>query len=88
MKTCGPDELLAADPNYAIIKQQVSVEDPYIGGSWPAEPNAAIDAIGAASIPEQMMANITSGRMNPQEALTDAHNKIVEIFEEGGLMQP
>jgi len=82
------DELLAADPNFAIILQQVSVEDPYIGNSWPAEPNAAIDAIRAAAIPEQMIANITAGRMNPQEAVTDAHNKIVDIFEEGGIMQP
>jgi multiple sugar transport system substrate-binding protein len=82
------DELLAADPNFAIIKQQLDVEEPYTGSPWPAEPNAAIDAIRAASIPEQMIANITSGRMNPAEALTDAHNKIVDIFEEGGIMQP
>jgi multiple sugar transport system substrate-binding protein len=82
------DELLAADPNYAIIYEQVNVEDPWIGSSWPAEPNAAIDAIRAASVPEQMIANITSGRMNPAEALTNAHNQIVDIFEEGGIMQP
>jgi multiple sugar transport system substrate-binding protein len=82
------EELLAADPNYAIIYEQVNVEEPWIGHSWPTTPNAAIDAIRAASIPEQMMANITSGRMNPAEAVTDAHNKIVDIFEEGGIMQP
>lgn len=81
------DDLLAADPNFAIIKQQVSVEEPYIGKSWPADPNAAIDAIQASALPEQMIANITSGRMNPAEAVTDAHNKIVDIFEEGGIMQ-
>ncbi len=82
------DELIAADPNFAIIKEQVSVEDPWIGHSWPAEPNAAIDAIRAASVPEQMMANVISGRMTPAEAVTNAHNQIVEIFEEGGIMQP
>jgi multiple sugar transport system substrate-binding protein len=81
------DELLAADPNFAIIKEQVSVEDPFIGSSWPAQPNAAIDAIRAASIPEQMIANITSGRMNPADAVKDAHQKIVDIFEEGGISQ-
>ncbi len=82
------DELLAADPNFAIIKEQVSVEEPFIGSSWPAQPNAAIDAIRAASVPEQMMANIFAGRMTPQEALTAAHQQIVDIFEEGGIIQP
>lgn len=82
------DELLAADPNFATVKEIVSNPDPYIGASWPADPNAAIDALRAASIPEQMMANVTSGRMTPQEAVTEAHKQIVDIFEEGGIMQP
>lgn len=82
------DELIAADPNFAIVKDIVSNEDPYIGHSWPADPSAAIDALRAASIPEQMMANVTSGRMTPQEAVTEAHKQIVDIFEEGGIMQP
>lgn len=81
------DELLAADPNFTIIKEQVSIENPFIGASWPANPNAAIDAIRAQGVTEQMVANITSGRMNPADAVKDAHQKIVDIFEEGGLMQ-
>ncbi|MEO1018398.1 MAG: extracellular solute-binding protein [Pseudomonadota bacterium] len=82
------EELLAADPNFEIIKEQVSVEDPFVGPSWPAEPNAAIDAIRPQGIVEQMMANVISDRMTPAEAVTDAHQKIVAIFEEGGIMQP
>lgn len=82
------DELLEADPNFAIIKEQVSVEDPFIGASWPAEPNAAIDALRAQGVVEQMVANVTSGRMTAAETVTDAHQKIVDIFEEGGIMQP
>lgn len=81
-------ELIAADPNFAIIKEQVSVEDPFIGPSWPAEPNAAIDAIRAQGVVEQMMANVIAGRMAPAGAVEDAHEKIVAIFEEGGIMQP
>jgi multiple sugar transport system substrate-binding protein len=81
------DELLAADPNFAIIKEQVSVEDPFIGASWPANPNAAIDAIRAQGVVEQMIANVTAGRMNPADAVKDAHQKMVDIFEEGGLPQ-
>ncbi len=82
------EELLAIDPNFATVRDIVANPDPYVGPSWPADPNAAIDALRAASIPEQMMANITSGRMTPQEAVTEAHNQIVDIFEEGGIMQP
>jgi multiple sugar transport system substrate-binding protein len=81
-------ELIASDPNFAIIKEQVSVEDPFIGPSWPAEPNAAIDAIRAQGVVEQMVANVIAGRMSPEGAVEDAHNKIVTIFEEGGIMQP
>lgn len=80
------DELIAADPNYAIIKDQVSVAEPFIGPSWPAQPAAQIDAIRAQGVLEQSMGNVISGRMTSQEAVTDAHNKIVQIFEEGGIM--
>lgn len=82
------DELVAADPNFAIIKEQVSVKDPFIGASWPARPNAAIDAIRAQGVVEQMMANVIAGRMKPAGAVKDAHDKIVELFTEGGIAQP
>lgn len=81
------EELIAADPNFAIIKEQVSVPEPFIGPSWPANPNAAIDAIRAQGILEQSMGNVISGRMSPEDAVADAHQKIVDLFEEGGLPQ-
>lgn len=81
-------ELLAVDPNFAIIKEQVSVPEPFIGPSWPAQPSAAIDAIRAQGVIEQAAANVIAGRMTPAEAVADAHQKIVDIFEEGGIMQP
>jgi len=34
-----------------------------------------------------MMANVTTGAMTSEEAVLDAHNKIVQIFEEGGAPQ-
>ena len=82
------EELLSADPNFRIIKEQVSVEDPFIGPSWPAQPAAQIDAIRAQGVLEQSMGNVISGRMTPADAVADAHQKIVAIFEEGGIMQP
>ena len=82
------EELLAADPNFATIRDILSIEEPFIGWTHPAEPNAAHGAVQAASVPTQMMANIISGRMTPAEAVTEEHNQIVDIFEEGGIMQP
>jgi multiple sugar transport system substrate-binding protein len=82
------DELIAADPNFAIIKEQVSIEEPFLGASWPAQPNAAIDAIRANGIMEQMVGNVIAGRMTVEETVADAHQKIVDIFEEGGIPQP
>lgn len=81
------DELIATDPNLAIVKQQVSVTDPFLGQSWPANPNAAIDAIRAQGVLEQGVANVISGRMSPADAVADAHQKMVDIFEEGGIPQ-
>jgi multiple sugar transport system substrate-binding protein len=81
-------ELLASDPNLAVIKAQVSVTEPFLGTSWPALPSAPIDAIRAQGVVEQMVGNVISGRMTPEDGVKDAHNKIVQIFEEGGIMQP
>lgn len=82
------DELIAADPNFAIIKEQVSTATPFIGASWPAQPAAVIDAIRAQGILEQSMGNVVAGRMSPADAVADAHQKLVDLFEEGGMMQP
>lgn len=81
------DDLIKADPNFAVIKEQVSVPNPFLGPSWPADPNAAIDAIRAQGILEQSVGNMIAGRMKPEEAVKDAHKKIVQLFEEGGISQ-
>jgi multiple sugar transport system substrate-binding protein len=82
------DELIAADPNFSIIKEQVSTATPFIGASWPAQPAAQIDAIRAQGILEQSMGNVIAGRMSPADAVADGHQKLVDLFEEGGMMQP
>jgi multiple sugar transport system substrate-binding protein len=82
------DELIATDPNLAIVKQQVSVTDPFLGQSWPANPNAGVDAIRAQGVLEQSVGNVISGRMSAADGVKDAHQKIVDLFEEGGIMQP
>jgi len=81
-------ELLAADPNYAIIKKQVSVAEPFLGETWPAQPAPQFGAIRATGLVEQSVGNAIAKRMTPAEAVADAHNKIVQLFEEGGILQP
>jgi multiple sugar transport system substrate-binding protein len=81
-------ELLAADPNYAIIQEQVSVATPFLGETWPAQPAPQFGAIRAQGIIEQSVGNVISKRMTAAEAVADVHQKIVDLFEEGGIMQP
>jgi multiple sugar transport system substrate-binding protein len=81
-------ELLAADPNYAIIQEQVSVATPFLGETWPAQPAPQFGAIRAQGIIEQSVGNAIAKRMTPAEAVADAHQKIVDLFEEGGIVQP
>jgi multiple sugar transport system substrate-binding protein len=81
------DDLIASDPNLAIVKDMVSVPNPFLGQSWPALPNAQVDAIRAQGVVEQMVGNVISGRMSPTDGVKDAHQKMVDIFEEGGIMQ-
>ena len=82
------DELIAADRNFAIIKEQVSVTNPFLGETWPAQPAPQFGAIRASGLLEQSVGNVIAKRMTAAEAVADAHNKIVELFEEGGIMQP
>ena len=70
------------------IRDMVSVTDPFLGQSWPANPNAGVDAIRAQGVLEQSVGNTISGRMSPADAVKDAHQKMVDLFEEGGIMQP
>ncbi len=81
------DDLIAADPNFAVFRDIIFNPDVYYGRSHPAKPNALIDSIDGSSITTQMMANIINGSMTVEQAVQDAHNKIVQIFEEAGVSQ-
>jgi multiple sugar transport system substrate-binding protein len=81
------DDVLGTDPNFQVFRDIILNPDVFYGRSHPALPNALIDAIDGAAITSQMMANATSGGMTAAQAVEDAHNKIVQIFEEGGVPQ-
>jgi multiple sugar transport system substrate-binding protein len=81
------DDVMGADPNFGVFREILLNQDVFYGRSHPAKPNALIDAIDGAAITSQMMANATSGGMSASDAVKDAHDKIVQIFEEGGVPQ-
>jgi multiple sugar transport system substrate-binding protein len=81
------DEILAIDPNFAGLKEIIFNDTPYTGQAYPAKPNPAVSAIDGQAITSQMMSNIINGTMSVEQAVEDAHKKIVQIFEELGLPQ-
>jgi multiple sugar transport system substrate-binding protein len=86
-KDLWTEEILAIDPNFTTLQEIIFNETPFTGFAYPADPNAAIDAVTAAAIQSEMMANVTNGTMTAEQAVEDAHKKIVRIFEELGLPQ-
>jgi len=81
------EDLLAADANFEVFREILLNPDVFYGRSHPAPPNALIDAIDGAAITSQMMADVTSGGMSVEDAVKNAHEKMVQIFEEGGAPQ-
>ncbi len=80
-------DLVAADDNFKVFQEILYNPVPFYGRSYPAKPNALIDAIAGQSILTTMMANIINGVMSVEDAVSDANDKIVQIFEEGGVPQ-
>ncbi len=64
-----------------------SIDSDYTGFAYPAQANAAIDAWFATGFLSEMMTNIITGKMTAEEAVKDATDKGVVIFEEKGLPQ-
>ncbi|MFN8485459.1 MAG: extracellular solute-binding protein [Anaerolineae bacterium] len=86
-KNLWTDEFVKSDSNFPRLKDIIFNPEPYYGTSHPAPPSAVHDSVLSEAIPSQMMANVISGKMTPEEAVADAHKKIVTIFEEAGLKQ-
>ena len=82
------EDLMSVDTNFPRLQEQFQSTSEIPNYYWPAQPNAAIDAIRAQGVLETVAANMISGRMTPDEAVEDGQQKMVSIFEEGGIMQP
>jgi len=82
------DELVASDPNFKAIQEMVSTPNPFPGDPWPAKNAPQFGAIRSQSIVENSVVAAIAGRMTAAEAVADAHQKLVDMFEEGGIIQP
>lgn len=59
-------------------------ETAWNGAAWPGPYTAQIGAMEAGNIHTDMIANVISGQMTPEEAVQDAHDATVQIFQEFG----
>lgn len=86
-KNLWTDDMMKTDPAFAGLKSIIFNPDPYYGTSHPAPPSAVHDQVLSTAIPSQMMSNVISGKMTAEEAVKDAHGRIVQLFEEAGIKQ-
>ncbi len=81
------DEVMGTDPNFEVFRDILFNPDLFYGRSHPALPSALHDAVDGAAITSQMMANIIGAGMSVEDAVQEAHNQIVTIWEEAGVPQ-
>lgn len=72
-----------ADPNLATMGRASLGE--HVGASWPAQPSPLFDAIAAQSVLTDMMAQIIAQGVSPEDAVAQAHDRIIGIGQEMGF---
>ncbi len=77
-------EVIQSDPVAAA--QEAAAKDPagWTGLAWPGPSTAHIGAVESANLQTDMVANVISGQMTAAEAVKDAADKSVLIFQEFG----
>jgi multiple sugar transport system substrate-binding protein len=86
-KNMWTDEVSKMDPNFAPLKEIIFNPDAFNGIAHPANPSALHDAINSESLLSQMMSNVITGKMKPDQAVKEAHDRMVRLWEEGGIKQ-
>jgi multiple sugar transport system substrate-binding protein len=86
-KNLYTEEVLAYDPNIPKLRDIMFNPTEYKGFSHPAESTALHASISAATILQTMVSKAVSGEMSVEAAVQDAHDRIVTIWEEGGIPQ-
>jgi multiple sugar transport system substrate-binding protein len=86
-KNLYTDEMMSYDPNMPALKEIMFNPTDYKGFSHPAEPSSLHESISASTLLSSMMSNIVAGKVTPEQGVADAHKRIVQIWEEGGIKQ-
>jgi multiple sugar transport system substrate-binding protein len=72
-----------ADPN--LDRMGRSTLGTHVGASWPAPPNPLFNAIAAQSVLTDMMAQIVAQGVTVEDAVAQAHDRIITIGQEMGM---
>lgn len=81
------NDFFKSDPNYAPLETQVRDKNGYDQQYYPAEPSAPVDSVGSQNVLIDMMAQILQKNAKPADAVKDAHDRIVKIFDQFGVKQ-
>ncbi len=76
-----------SDPNYLPLEAQVRDPLGYTQLHHPANQTAPVDAIGSQQILLGMMGDILQKGAKPADAVRDAHDRMVKVFEQFGVKQ-
>jgi multiple sugar transport system substrate-binding protein len=72
-----------ADPNLARMGE--STLGNHVGSSWPAQPGPLFDAIAAQAILTDMMGQIVGQGVSVEDAVAQAHDRIISIGQDMGM---
>ena len=77
-------EQVMSNPVSAALRQAALDESAWNGIYWPGPNNGHMGAVDNGNIDTDMVANVINGQMTAAEAVTDAHQKMIGIFQEFG----
>lgn len=77
-------EVITSNP--IAVAQQGTAEDPsaWTGLAWPGPNTAQMTTVSNSNVHTDMVANVLSGQMTAEEAVQDAYDRSVTIFQEFG----
>ncbi len=76
-----------SDPNFAQLEGQVRDASGYNQTYYPGPSNPALDAAVSGKVLETMMASIIQKGQKVQDAVKEAHDQMVKIYEQFGFKQ-
>jgi multiple sugar transport system substrate-binding protein len=74
-----------SDPNFASLESQVRDPLGYNQSYYPGPSNPGIDGIISNKVLENMMGSIIQKGVKPADAVKEAHDQMVKIFEQFGI---